>query len=973
MNWDKFSDKLTESKKKVKLDPVGKEDSDVNNDNVVDDSDSYLKKRRETIGKKISDDRLKKESLDPVGKEDDDIDNDGDKDKSDKYLLNRRRVRNKIISQKVSEECGCEDEKKVDYREMKTKINLAKNKLRSMGLKMSYELEGEQIDEIAPLAIGAGVAAAAAAPYLLKKFAKPAVDKAIDKPATGSGGLIDKMKQRRDAINKLNQSYEPDGSLVEGRKKKDDSYLETDMEKRRSNNEKAIEDMKDTKAHKDMVKAARKSMGIDEESEVCEICGCDPCECELIDEGMSLKDFKANRRKLKRKEASDDAKKRGHVGKEWYNSGRTYSSDEAKSGRAKMDDAERQTRHRSAVDPDNDNDDMYSADKTKNPKKLRKQKAMGEITKEEFISEDEYRKLLAKERRDEKEKESRRGGRKSITPGKQSVGIGRDYADSNISFHRKVTGKTTTTEEVENIEEKALSRAQQRFMGMVYAAKKGETPASPEVAKAASGMSKKAAKDFAKTKHEGLPEKKEDAKEELNLVQRMISNYSPLEEGKLDDLLKSIRDDDDDAKSESDSNEDQKKRVLKKKGQEEKKSTRRGKGATSSRERQVVASGATRVKSKSIEAKGKKDVAKIEAESKLKAEQEKTKREEMKGSRQEKKREYQQQDKAEKAVERAKKEAESRKQEEIKNKISKADREVAAKKKTREEIGGAVKGAIKGMKTRTFSSEGGKDGEAAAAVAGNIGQVGVAAGKAVKGTAKALWKARSERKEREAKEKRDEKIRREAESKTESFSNWRESFLVEVDDQVVNSDSPSKIIDVMPKKKKNNIEISPKLDEAAPLVGILARALGGTVARGVGSRLAGGAASGTLRKKASEFVGNKAGELTAQKVDDLMQKKKKKEEDGETMLGKLASVGESAAWTKKAGKSESGGLNEKGRRSYERENPGSDLKAPSKKVGNPRRASFCSRMSGMKAKLTSKKTANDPDSRINKSLRAWNC
>ena len=82
---------------------------------------------------------------------------------------------------------------------------------------------------------------------------------------------------------------------------------------------------------------------------------------------------------------------------------------------------------------------------------------------------------------------------------------------------------------------------------------------------------------------------------------------------------------------------------------------------------------------------------------------------------------------------------------------------------------------------------------------------------------------------------------------------------------------------------------------------------------------------------------------------------------------------EGAAWTKKSGKNSEGGLNEKGRKSYERENPGSDLKAPSKKVGNPRRASFCARMKGMKKKLTSSKTANDPDSRINKSLRAWNC
>ena len=82
---------------------------------------------------------------------------------------------------------------------------------------------------------------------------------------------------------------------------------------------------------------------------------------------------------------------------------------------------------------------------------------------------------------------------------------------------------------------------------------------------------------------------------------------------------------------------------------------------------------------------------------------------------------------------------------------------------------------------------------------------------------------------------------------------------------------------------------------------------------------------------------------------------------------------EGAAWTKKAGQNKEGGLNEKGRNTYERENPGSDLKAPSKEKGNKRRKSFCARMKGMKKKLTSAKTARDPDSRINKSLRAWNC
>ncbi len=56
----------------------------------------------------------------------------------------------------------------------------------------------------------------------------------------------------------------------------------------------------------------------------------------------------------------------------------------------------------------------------------------------------------------------------------------------------------------------AVSKAQQRFMGMVHAVKKGEMEApSPEVAQAAASMKKKDAKDFASTKHKGLPEKKE--------------------------------------------------------------------------------------------------------------------------------------------------------------------------------------------------------------------------------------------------------------------------------------------------------------------------------------------------------------------------------------------------------------------------------------------------------------------------------
>ena len=80
----------------------------------------------------------------------------------------------------------------------------------------------------------------------------------------------------------------------------------------------------------------------------------------------------------------------------------------------------------------------------------------------------------------------------------------------------------------------------------------------------------------------------------------------------------------------------------------------------------------------------------------------------------------------------------------------------------------------------------------------------------------------------------------------------------------------------------------------------------------------------------------------------------------------------SPAWQRKAGKSKSGGLNARGRASYNRAT-GGNLKAQTKSKTSSRRKSFCARMKGMKKKLTSAKTANDPNSRINKALRKWAC
>jgi len=88
----------------------------------------------------------------------------------------------------------------------------------------------------------------------------------------------------------------------------------------------------------------------------------------------------------------------------------------------------------------------------------------------------------------------------------------------------------------------------------------------------------------------------------------------------------------------------------------------------------------------------------------------------------------------------------------------------------------------------------------------------------------------------------------------------------------------------------------------------------------------------------------------------------------------------SPAWQRKEGKNPKGGLNAKGRASYNKKakskgNEGLKKPAPNPKTekDKARKKSFCARMKGMKKKNTSSKTAKDPNSRINKSLRAWNC
>ena len=76
----------------------------------------------------------------------------------------------------------------------------------------------------------------------------------------------------------------------------------------------------------------------------------------------------------------------------------------------------------------------------------------------------------------------------------------------------------------------------------------------------------------------------------------------------------------------------------------------------------------------------------------------------------------------------------------------------------------------------------------------------------------------------------------------------------------------------------------------------------------------------------------------------------------------------SEAWQKKAGKNPKGGLNEKGRKSYERANPGSNLQPPVKSGDNPRRASFLARMGNMPGP---ERKPNGEPTRLLLSLQAW--
>ena len=190
------------------LDPVGKEDSDIDNDGDVDKSDSYLRNRRKAIAKAM---RKEEFIADAVEEED------GKKKKLDVMKgKNNIKVLTKskngtydeaVVSRfrsVLAEEDKVEDKKKekeeADPRGMKTTISLYKNKLRAMGMKMEHHQkdkdgntiphEGEEINEVIGQLAGGLVGSA-----MGKGIAGKAIGGAI---GAGAGEILDPFKKGKD-------------------------------------------------------------------------------------------------------------------------------------------------------------------------------------------------------------------------------------------------------------------------------------------------------------------------------------------------------------------------------------------------------------------------------------------------------------------------------------------------------------------------------------------------------------------------------------------------------------------------------------------------------------------------------------------------------------------------------------------------------------------------------------------------------
>ena len=190
------------------LDPVGKEDSDIDNDGDVDKSDSYLRNRRKAIAKAMRKEEFiadaveeedgKKKKLDVMkGKNNIKVLTKSKNGTYDEAVVSRFRSilaeEDKVVEKKKEKE-------EADPRGMKTAISLYKNKLRAMGMKMEHHQkdkdgntiphEGEEINEVIGQLAGGLVGSA-----MGKGIAGKAIGGAI---GAGAGEILDPFKKGKD-------------------------------------------------------------------------------------------------------------------------------------------------------------------------------------------------------------------------------------------------------------------------------------------------------------------------------------------------------------------------------------------------------------------------------------------------------------------------------------------------------------------------------------------------------------------------------------------------------------------------------------------------------------------------------------------------------------------------------------------------------------------------------------------------------
>jgi len=194
-------------------------------------------------------------------------------------------------------------------------------------------------------------------------------------------------KSKGKHIHGMADSVELDGDLVDEGKVELKQRNKNEMQRKAGNLGREVVSTPNTKKHAakrgaamDRMKKLVSVIARDDEEKRFKTIGQSPLHNSYeMEEGLDMKTFKSNRAKAQKAATRADSERRSLVGHEWHNTGRKYTPDEAKSRRANMSDDDRAARHRVAVDPDDDRDEnTYSADKTKNPKKQRKQAAMGE-------------------------------------------------------------------------------------------------------------------------------------------------------------------------------------------------------------------------------------------------------------------------------------------------------------------------------------------------------------------------------------------------------------------------------------------------------------------------------------------------------------------------------------------------------------------------------------------------------------------